>query len=164
MAQTANWTITHARRVTSKIAADLDLLRAYYGQPSEAVVTNFAEEAALLLASRYLGWVEYGFKRDGVRVIALRYEARSDGTLVDDDRPGRVPAGVNLARAIWYSHLGYSASFYALPPIEQQRFEAGLPVQRTAGTEPGTGSGYWEFNRTYSTNGEGVLRKVFRPL
>jgi len=64
LTQTRTWTITQARHVTSKIATDLDLLRTHYGKPSADKVSDFAEEAALLLAARYLGWVEYGFKRD----------------------------------------------------------------------------------------------------
>ena len=136
----------------------------HYGNPSADKVTDFAEEAALLLAARYLGWVEYGFKRNGLGVLALRYEGRSDGTLSVDDRPGRVPAGLNLTGASWYSYLDYSSSFYALSAEEQQRFKRTLPIQRGHADAPGMGSGYWEYNRTYSANGEGVLRKVFRPL
>jgi hypothetical protein len=162
--QTRTGTITHARYITSKIATDLDLLRTHYGSPSSAKVTDFAEEAALLLAARYLGWVEYGFKHNGQRVLALKYEARSDGTLSVDDRPGRVPAGLNLTDASWYSYLDYSSSFFALSDEERQRFKRTLPVQRGYADAPGIGSGYWEYNRTYSSNGEGVLRQVFRPL
>ena len=50
--QTRTWTITQARYVTSKIATDLDLLRTHYGRPSADKVTEFGEEAALLLAAR----------------------------------------------------------------------------------------------------------------
>jgi hypothetical protein len=162
--QTRTWTITQARYVTSKIATDLDLLRTHYGKPSADEVTRFAEEAALLLAARYLGWIEYGFKRNGQRVLALKYEARSNGTLLVDDRPGRVPAGLYLTGAIWYSYLDYSSNFYALSDDERRRFDRTLPVQRGYADAPGMGSGYWEYNRTYSSNGEGVLRQVFRPL
>lgn len=162
--QTRTWTITQARYVTSKIAADLDLMRIHYGQPSREKVTDFAEEAALLLAARYLGWVEYGFKRDGMRVIALKYEARTDGSLAVDDRPGRVPAGLDLASTSWYSYLDYSSSFYRLSADERQRFKETLPIRRGFADPPGTAAGYWEYNRTYASNGEGVLRQVFRSL
>jgi Bacterial HORMA domain family 1 len=162
--QTRTWTITQARYVTSKIAADLELVRTHYARPSVEKITDYAEEAAQLLAERYLGWVEYGFKRNGLRVFALKYEARCDGTLSVDDRPGRVPAGLSLTGAIWYSYLDYSSNYYALTDKQRQRLKEILPVQRGYGAEPEMGSGYWEYNRTYSSNGEGVRRQVFRPL
>jgi hypothetical protein len=37
LTQTRTFTIGHARYVASKIAADLDLLRAYHGKPSESM-------------------------------------------------------------------------------------------------------------------------------
>ena len=94
--QTQAFTITTARYVTSKIAADLDVLRSHYQLPSQADVTAYAEEAAQLLAKRYLGTVEFGFKRNGTVVFALKYETRADGSLADD-RPGKVTANLDLS-------------------------------------------------------------------
>ena len=163
--ESRTFTITHARYVASKIAADLDLLRVYHGRPSEQHATDLAEEAALLLAARCLKSVEYGFRRNGVTVLALKYVARSDGTLTSDDRPGRVFAETNVSDAVWYSFLDYNDAFWQLPQVERERFEATLPVQRANGPAPQGGSnGYWEQTRTYSSNGEGVLRHMFRPL
>jgi hypothetical protein len=162
--QTQTWTIAQARQVTSKIATDLDQMRAHYGMPSVTDVNDYAEEAALLLAKRYLKTVEYGFKREGVVVFSLKYEARSDGTLVNDDRPGRVPANVDITGAAFYSWLTYSQSWWDLDTSSRAGFKGAFPFQRTSGTEPETGNGYWEENRTYSKNGEGVSRKVFKPL
>ena len=164
LTQTRTFTISHARYVASKIAADLDLLRAYHGKPPEQHVTDLAEEAALLLAARYLKSVEYGFRRNGLTVLALKYVARSDGTLTSDDRPGRVHAEANLVGATWYSFLEYNETFLKLPQGDRDRFEATLPIQRPGAPAPQAGiDGYWEQTRTYSSNGEGVLRHVFRP-
>lgn len=164
LTETRTFTISHARYVASKIAADLDLLRAYHGRPSEQHVTDLAEEAALVLAARYLKSVEYGFRRNGVTILALKFVARSDGSLTSDDRPGRVHAEADLEGSTWYSFLDYSAAFLNLPQADRDRFEATLPIQRTGGPAPQAGSdGYWEQTRTYSSNGEGVLRHVFRP-
>ena len=160
--QTQSWTITNARRVTSKIAADLDLMRPHYGRPLEADVTAYAEEAAMLLAKRYLGAVEFGFKKNGNVVLSLKYEARSDGTLVTDDRPGRVPANVDVSNASFYSWLTYSAAWDQLDAAERSAFEGTLPVQRTSGTAPTTAFGTWSSDRSYSSNGEGVTRRTFQ--
>lgn len=160
--QTRSWTITQARYVTSKIAADLDLMRAHYGFPPSAAVTAFAEEAAMLLARRYLNTVEYGAKVNGIVVFALRYQARTDGTLSTDDRPGRVPAGLNLSEASFYSWLTFSNVWANLGDAEKAIFESELPLQRAAGAEPAKGYGYWDNQRSYSSNGEGVTRSTFR--
>jgi hypothetical protein len=161
--QTKTWTITNARYVTSKIAADLDLMRAHYGWPSPQAITDFAEEAAILLARRYLGVVEYGAKINGVVVFALRYEARSDGTLQIDDRPGRVPADLNLAGASFYSWLTYTSEWAKIGSAEQAIIESTLPVQRSSGTTPvRAATGSWSNQRNYASNGEGVSRQTFR--
>lgn len=162
--QTQTWTITQARYVASKIATDLDQMRGHYKQPSAEDVGSYAEESAQLLAKRYLRAVEYGFKRNGVVIFSLKYEARPDGTLVSDDRPGRVPADVDISGAVFYSWLTYSQAWWELDESSRAGFKSNLPVQRTSGAEPEIGNGYWEENRTYSKNGEGVSRKVFKPL
>lgn len=161
--QTQSWTITHARRVTAKLAADLDLMNSFYGCPSAEDVTAYAEEAAMLLAKRYLGTVEYGFKRNGTVVFALRYTARSDGTLSGDDRAGRVPADLDLRGASFYSWLTHSAAWTTdLDTTGRASFEKTLPIQRTSGSTPSMANGTWSGDRSYSTNGEGVTRSTFR--
>ena len=161
--RTWTWTITQARYVTSKIATDLELLREHYGKPSEEKISDFAEEAALLLAIRCLKSVEYGFKKDGKIVFALKYVARNDGTLTADDRPGRIPASLDLESCRFYTFLTYSDSFYDLSKEDRDNIEECLPVRRTDGNSPVLGSGSWTQNRTYSTNGEGVFREIFKP-
>lgn len=164
LTETRSFTITHARYVASKIAADLELVHAYHGRPSEQRVTEFAEEAALILAARYLKSLEYGFRRDGRTVFALKYAARSDGTLAADDAPGRVYADVK-ASDTFYSYLEYNDSFWRLSQAERDRFEATLPFKRGGADAPqASSSGYWEQTRTYSSNGEGVIRHIFRTL
>lgn len=156
--------ITHARYVTSKIAADLQQVRLYYNFPSEKDITDYAEEAAQLLAKRCLETVEYGFRKDGLTLFALKYIARSDGTLTSDDRPGRIPPGLNLVGASWYSFLWHSPAYSQLSTSDKAALVEKLPVNRGNGNAPVAGSGYWEENRTYSANGTGVVRHVFRPL
>jgi hypothetical protein len=115
-----------------------------------------------LLDARYLKSVEYGFRRNGVTVLALKYVARSDGTLTSDDRPGRVYVESDVSDAKWYSFLEYSDAFLRLPQAQRDRFEATLPIQRVGTAAPQAGNGYWDQTRIYSSRGEGVLRHVFR--
>jgi len=162
--ETRTFTISHARYVTSKIAADLDLMRIYYGWPSADLITQFAEEAAILLNGRYLQSVEYGFKRNGKVIFALKYAAKSDGALQADERPGRVPFGLDVSGATSYSYLYLSDSFSRLNSEERTKIESSLPFNRTACPTPETVHGYWEQTRSYSSNGVGVVRNIFKPL
>lgn len=139
-------------------------MRCYYGWPSGEEITHYAEEAAILLNERYLRSVEYGFKRNGKVIFALKYVAKSDGTLQSDDRPGRVPFGLDLSGATRYSYLHYSESFSRLTPEQRATIETSLPISRSGGPSPETGNGYWEDSRSYSSNGEGVVRSIFKPL
>jgi HORMA domain-containing protein len=164
ISQSRTFTISQARYVTSKIAADLELVRAYYGWPSVDEITHYEEEAAILLNERYLKSVEYGFKKNGKVVLALKYVATSDGTLQGDDKPGRVPYGLDLSDSSRYSYLEYSHSFHQLSSEERVKILTSLPVSRTDSPAPETVSGYWQQSRSYSNNGEGVVRNIFRPL
>lgn len=161
--QTRTFTITEARYVTSKIAADLDSLRMQYGGLTAQRATEFAEEAAILLSKRALKSVEYGFKRNGAIVFSMRYEVKADGSLDADDRPGKIPYGMSLGDAVFYSYLRYSDAFNALPAADRAAVEASLPLQRNGSGEPALAQGgQWESSRTYSKNGEGVERLMYR--
>lgn len=161
------FTITHARYITSKVAADLRQLQLFYGSPSDERIVAFAEEAAILLRDGYLDRVDYGFKRTDTYgndcwVVLLRYTARN-GTLADD-HAGRVPAGVDIAGTRFSSFLAHSRKFMDLPPAEQARIEADLPISRTAANEAGFVAGTWGGQRTYSSSDQGLGRTVFRSL
>lgn len=164
---TKTFTITHARYVTSKVAADLRQLQLFYGSPSDERIAAFAEEAAILLRDGYLERVDYGFKRSGTYfgdewVLMLRYTARN-GSLADD-HAGRVPPGVDISATRFSSFLSYSATFLALPLAEQARVEADLPIRRSAADEAGFVVGTWGGQRTYSSSDQGLGRSVFKPL
>jgi len=161
------FTITHARYVTSKIAADLRQLKLFYGQLADDRIEAFAEEAAILLRDGYLGRVDYGFKRNSQYsseqwVLLLRYTVKN-GDLTDD-HAGRVPPGVDVSNTWFASYLEYSTKFVLLPPSEQARIKADLPITRSVGDEAGFVAGTWTGDRTYSSNDQGLGRSVFRPL
>ncbi len=161
------FTITHARYVTSKVAADLRQVQLFYGRPDDEQIDAYAEEAALLLRDGYLERVDYGFRHQDLQrgaqwVLLLRYIARN-GEL-DDDHSGRIPPGVDLSGTSFWSYLTYTAPFFALNDAERDRVKAALPIQRSAGREAGFVNGTWSGDRTYSSAGQGVARSVFKPL
>jgi len=88
----------------------------------------------------------------------------ANGHLTTDDRPGKIVAYVDIAGAVFYNFLTPSSSFYKLSTEQQARFEASLPLQRTAGQLPSDGAGYWTSDRNYYSGGCGLNRLTFQPL
>ena len=159
---TAAFTRTHARYIGSKVAADLRRMRAFYGKPSTQKIDDYYKEFTELLAAGFLGSVEYGFKRNGQRIVSLKWDIQI-GSSYNDDRSGRVPGGADIAGAEWFSFLFYSDSWTKLNLAQREAFKSKLPIKRTEGSAPVDGAGYWEHTKTYSSNGVGALRRQFRP-
>lgn len=158
------FTISNARYVTSKIKTDLKLLQRAYGSPSDTGIENFGEEAAQLLKIGYLGTVNYGYRRDEQWILALRYSAGANGTIVTDERAGGIPRGQDVTNASFHSYLNYSAGWWTLTEQQRNEIKAALPITRSGGVEPGCGTGYWTTDRSYSSNGSGVARGTFQSL
>jgi Bacterial HORMA domain family 1 len=163
--RSVTFTITSARYITSKIAADLRSMNRLYGEPELARIDDFAEEAALLLRDGYLDRVDYGLRRRGAYgkwewVLRLRYVATSAGTL-QDANPGGVPANADTTGASWYSYLVKSSAFYGLRPGQRAAVEAALPVRRIGAAETGTGIGSLTGQRSYSRDGTALTRTIF---
>jgi HORMA domain-containing protein len=161
---TATFTIVHARYLASKVAADMHLCAQYYGNPSEQRIREYAEELAQYLNAGYLGEYEFGYKKNGNRIVSWRYKVDSNGLLSTDDRAGKVVAYVDITGASFFNFLTQNSRFFRLSSAEQARFEAGLPLQRTGGEPPSDGSGYWTSDRSYFSAGCGLNRQTFQPL
>jgi Bacterial HORMA domain family 1 len=158
-----SFTITHARYLASKIAADMHLCAAYYGLPSEASIRNFAEELAQYLNAGYIASYEFGYKRNGIRVVTWRYTVDATGSITTDDRPGKIPPYVDISGASFFNHLTPNATYFALQEYQQVSFTSSLPVQRPHGHPPSDGSGYWTSDRNYYSSGCGIGRMTFQP-
>lgn len=160
----STYTIINARYVSSKIAADLDLCRLYYGRPTESRIQEYKDELAELLNGGYVKEYEFGFKRDGKRVVCWQYTVKDDGTISTDDRAGKLDSSIDTAGALFYNFLTFSFKWEILQFDERTRIENVLPFRRTDGTLPSDGNGYWTSDRSYSSASIGVTRKTFKPL
>ena len=162
--RSATFTITHARQITSKVAADMHLCANYYGTPSEQHIRNLAEEFAQLLKDGYVSEYEFGYKNNGRRVLSWRYRVSSNGTITTDDRPGSILSTIDVSGAVFYTYLWYSATWSALTDDEQHKIEDDLPIRRTTGDPPSDGNGYWTgVEKQYSSSGVGLTRATYRP-
>lgn len=164
LTRVSTYTITHARYVSSKIAADLHLCRLYYDRPSEERIHEYQEELAQLLNGGYISEYEFGFKRDDRRILCWRYTVNADGSISTDDHPGKIVPSIGLVEALYYNFLTYSSKWVSLSASEKERIENALPFRRNEGSLPSDGHGYWTQDRSYSSGGIGVNRQTFRPL
>jgi len=160
--KSATFTITHARYLSSKVAADMHLCAQYYGNPTEAWVREYAEELAQYLNNGYLEEYEFGYKKNGIRVVSWRYKVDENGTITTDDRAGKVIPYVDISGASFFNYLTQNSSFFALSSDQRTWFKSALPVQRTGGDPPSDGQGYWTSDRNYYSTGRGLNRQTFQ--
>ncbi len=163
VSESTSFTVTHARHMAAKVAADLKRIQRHYGKPSDPAIANYEAEVTALLKAGYLGTVTYGFRKDGQWIEpTLRYTARElAGSSANDDDPGKVRPWANVTGATFYSYLTKSAAWSNLSGAEQEAFEATLPIQRNGAPEPSV-SGYLEEDRTYSAGGRALGRSSVR--
>jgi hypothetical protein len=163
ISEATSFTVTHARHMASKVATDLKRLQRFYGEPGDTHIADLETEMIELLKGGYLKTITYGFRRDGNWIEpALRYTARDlSGAAANDDDPGRVKPGLNIAGAAFYSYLTYSAAWNALTETEKHAFKSRMPFYRGGAPEPGV-NGYFTNDKTYSAGGHALDRTSVR--
>jgi len=161
--ETRTFTVTHARHLAAKVAADLKRLQRLYGHITEQRITEFEDEVTELLRQGYLGTVTYGFQRNDKWIEpTLRYTAANLAGSGTDDDPGRVPPGKDISGAQFHSFLTYSAAWDALTPDARAIVERQLPLQRVSGSESAVSNGYFAEDKTYSSGGRSLGRASVR--
>ncbi len=160
---TQTFTLTHAKHLASKVVADLYQCALIYERPSPDQVAAYQEELAALLADHYVESYEFGFQRNGKRVLSWCYMVGPAGDLQGDSRSGGLARGIDVSDADYFNFLVYSSTWSALSTAQRDRIELVLPVRRTPGLSPLDGDGYWTSERGYVAGGVLVQRRVFRP-
>ncbi len=161
--ESTTFTITHARHMAAKVAADLKRMQRFYGYPGDADIVNYENEVTELLKAGYLGTLTVGFKRNNQWIEpTLRYTARDlAGMAANDDDPGRVLPGRDVSGANFYNYLTYSATWEVLSASEKEAFKRRMPFYRTNATQP-TVNGYLVDDKTYSAGGRALGRASVR--
>ena len=112
----ATFTVTHARHLASKIAADLNACSRLHGRPAISSVESYNEELVELLRYGYLSQYEFGFKRNEMRVLSWLYEVDASGSISSDDRAGKMSAYIDLSGTAFFNFLCYSDITQRLVP------------------------------------------------
>ena len=159
---TNTFTRTHAQYVASKVAADLRRMKGFYGCPSDDKILDFYKELVEFLIHGYLVSIEYGFQRNNQRIVSLKYSVSCGGALLDS-HAGGIYARADVNGADWFSTLIHKPEYERLSLVAKQSFHNKLPFVRSSGQGPCDGQGYWVTERSYSQDGRGVQRLVFRP-
>lgn len=165
LSQTTTFTETHARHIAAKLVTDLKRMQRFYGSPPDSDISQYETEIIELLKKGYLDTVTYGFQRNGNWIEpTLRYTARDlAGISANDDDPGRVLPGKDVANASFSSYLIHSATWNRLSATEQEAFEKRLPFRRSGASEPGI-TGYLARDLTYSAGGLALDRASVRSF
>lgn len=160
---TSSFTRTHAKHLAAKVIADLYQCYVLYDRPSVSDISDYETELIEMLANEYVASYEFGFKKDGKRVLTWRYTVGADGGLHGDSDAGGVYAKATVASASFYNYMSYSDKWWELTDSQRSAFKSSLPVQRTNGSLPDDGDGYWQTDHGYNAGGVRVERKTFRP-
>lgn len=160
---TESFTLTHAKRLAGKVAADMHQCQQFYGRPTITRIEEYKQELITLLEGEYVASYEFGFQTsDERRVISWFYTVSPAGDL-EGGRAGGLFSAADISNATLFNFLSYSTAWFALSQKERDKIEAGLSVQRTEGKPPQDGNGYWHDSRSYASGGVAVTRKEFRP-
>ena len=163
---TQTFTRTHAKHLASKVAADLHQCARLYNKPRASEVADYQAELVELLVGGYVAKYEFGFKKNGKRVVTWQYRVNASGDLVGggvDDRAGGVYARAKVADAVYFNFLSYSQKWWDLTQGARKAIKDRLPIHRSSGALPADGNGYWISDRTYANGGIAVSRRTFRP-
>lgn len=160
---TETFSLTHAKYIASKVAADLLRFQRFYGSPSTSSIDDYEAELAVLLNHDAVDSVVYGFKRNGLWTMAsVRYVALPGGTIQADDDPGKIRPNYDVTGASFTSFLTYSSNWNSLTTEQRDRIKRELPFQRTTDNTPGLEIGYWADDRNYVAGGRGLGRSTVR--
>jgi hypothetical protein len=163
LSATETFTITHAKHLASKVAADLKRMQRFYGDPSDARIAQFEEELIELLKANCLAEVTYGYKKnDNWIEPALRYTPKDLYGMGSDDDPGRVQPGMDISGASFYSFLTYNSNWFMLSEAEQAAIEARFTLKRGTGTAPTVLNGFFVDDKTYTSGGRSLGRATIR--
>ncbi len=160
---TDTFTLTNARYLASKVITDLQLCSYRYGNPYESSLNDYQEELTELLRGRYLKTYEFGYKKNGMRVVSWFYTVNPSGIISSNDRPGGIFRKADILGATYFNFITYSEKWKSLKYEDQQRIKDNLPIQRTNGESPQDGAGYWIEDKNYHSGGCSVGRKTFVP-
>jgi hypothetical protein len=157
------FSLTHAKKLASKVATDLKRIQRFYGEPSDDLIRRYEQELIALLKAGYLKVVTYGFRRNGKFVEpTVEYTAKElSGQSATNDNPGRISPRADTSNSSFGSYLEHNSAWFELSESKRNQFANDLPIGRTASDKPGV-DGHFDSDRTYSAGGRALNRRSVR--
>jgi len=157
--ESQTFTLTHAKHLASKVAADLKRIQRLYGSPSDSTISSYETELIEFLKKGYLSEVTYGFQKDEKWIEpTLRYTSRDlAGMMAGDDDPGKIKPNADISGAYFTSYLIKNSTYHNLSSMDQENFQNSLPFKRTGAPAPDI-NGYLSSDKTYSSGGKSLDR------
>jgi hypothetical protein len=162
MTQSASQTfnLADAKRLASKVIADMHQCQLLYKSPSDVSIALFNEELIVLLHGGYVKRYEFGFQTaSDQRVVSWQYQVSAAGNL-EGGRSGGLYAKANISAASWFNFLWYSDKWTT---AARNSVEGSYQLNRVAGEPPSDGSGRWVNGAAYVSGGVAAQRKEFQP-
>ncbi len=159
---TETFSLTSAKYLASKVTADMRRCSQTHGQPSESKINDYGTELALLLKDGYIEDYEFGFEKEGKRVLSFYYKVAEGQLVASDDRPGKIYNG-SVSGSDFFNFIHRSAKWWSLSQTERDAFNNLSPIIRSSGSPPVDGNGYWVSDLSYTKDGVALQRKTFRP-
>lgn len=159
---TETFSLTSAKYLASKVTADMRRCAQTHGRPHESEINDYGTELALLLRDGYVSTYEFGFEKDGGRVLSFFYKVVGGELVTSDDRPGKIYDGT-VSGSSFFNFITRSTKWSLLSPTEKDEFNKLSPITRSSGSPPADGNGYWVSDLSYSKDGVALQRKTFRP-
>ena len=141
MTQSASQTfnIADAKRLTSKVIADMHQCQQFYKTPTDADIAKYQEELIVLLNGRYVERYEFGFRTaNGKRVISWRYKVSAAGNL-EGGRSGGLHARADVSAATWFNYLWHSDKWNQMSRSSREAVEGTYKLNRSSVTHPQMG-------------------------
>lgn len=166
--ESTTFTLTHAKYLSSKVAADLKRIqRLHNGSPTDSEIANYEAELTEFLKAGYMAEVIYGFQRktgdtkEWIQPTLIYTASELAGAYWDDADPGKICPTAIPPGAYFTSYLTYSAAWSRLSQDEKDAFEGALPLQRAGMPKP-TINGYVVNDHAYSAGGRALSRTSVR--
>lgn len=164
ISSTQTFSATNAKHLASRVASDLYQCSRLHGMPSESHIADLQEELAVMLTGGYVAKYEFGFERDGRRVLTWLYTVDSSGNFIggNDDRSGGIHAQTDVSDADYFNFMTYSSKWTALESDRRARVSSQHSINRGTGIPPADGTaGRWHIDRTYTSGGVRIDRRSF---
>ena len=151
-----------AHHLAGPIIQDMRSYRKIYGHPTLSLIDDYEFELVALLKLKVVQSYEFGFERDGRRVVTCFYKFSYE--TIEPLEGSRNPANLStiIRGATFFNYITYTDTWFELPESEHNRIRARLPIKRGNNSPPQDGSGFWKNQESFISKGAALDRRSYQ--